>query len=136
MGILWWCSNTMQILVWYRERYKAILQWEDILVEYPTDQLASRQAMLSGLTLGCSQHYRDILARAKSAYKPSTIGYRWVCIKASANSFKCFTSPTSFLKLSFSLYAPTCITSDECHAWFHLNAVSQAAWKMVQVPWS
>ena len=27
---------------------------------------------------------------------------------------------TAILKLSFSLYAP--ITSDECHAWFHLNA--------------
>ena len=37
---------------------------------------------------------------------------------------KRFTS-RSFLKISFSLYAP--ITSDECHAWFHLNAASPAA---------
>ena len=39
----------------------------------------------------------------------------------SAYSFKRFTS-RQFLKISFSLYAP--FTSDECHAWFHLNAAS------------
>ena len=42
-------------------------------------------------------------------------------IKASAHSFKHFTSPP-LLKLAFSLYAP--ITSDGYHAWFHLNAAS------------
>ena len=45
------------------------------------------------------------------------------CIKASAHSFKRFTS--RLLKLSFSLYAP--IISDECHGRFHLNAASPAA---------
>ena len=49
--------------------------------------------------------------------------------KASAHSFKRFTS--WLLKLSFSLHAP--ITSDECHAWFHLNAASPAARKTEQV---
>ena len=43
--------------------------------------------------------------------------------KASAHSLKHFTS-RSFLKISLSLYTP--ITSDECHAWFHLNAASPA----------
>ena len=37
---------------------------------------------------------------------------------------------TAFI-VSFSLYAP--ITSYECHAWFHLNAVSQAARNAEQV---
>ena len=50
-------------------------------------------------------------------------------LKASAHSFKRVTS--QLLKLSFSLYAP--ITSDECHAWFHLNAASPAARNMEQV---
>ena len=44
-------------------------------------------------------------------------------IKASVHSFKHFNSP--LLKESFSLYAH--ITSDEYHAWFHLNAASPAA---------
>ena len=30
----------------------------------------------------------------------------------------------TYISLSLSLYAP--ITSDECHAWFHLNAASPA----------
>ena len=50
-------------------------------------------------------------------------------VKASAHSFKRFTS--RLLKLSFSLYAH--ITSDECHAWFHLNAASPAARNTEQV---
>ena len=45
-------------------------------------------------------------------------------IKASAHSIKHITSQP-FLNLSFSLCAP--ITSDQCHAWFHLNAVSPTA---------
>ena len=49
---------------------------------------------------------------------------------ASSHSFKRFTS-RPFLKISFSLYAP--ITSDECHAWFHLNASSPAERNMEQV---
>ena len=51
-------------------------------------------------------------------------------LKASAHSFKRFTWPP-FLKLSFSLCAP--ITSDECHAWFHLNAASRATRNTEQV---
>ena len=51
-------------------------------------------------------------------------------LKASAHSFKHFTS-RAFLKISFSLYAP--ITSDECHAWFHLNAASPAERNTEQV---
>ena len=50
-------------------------------------------------------------------------------LKASAHFFKRFTS--RLLKLSFSLYAP--ITSDECHAWFHLNTASPAARNKEQV---
>ena len=47
-------------------------------------------------------------------------------IKASAHSFKCFTSRLlKYFFLSLSFYAP--ITSDECHAWFHLNAARPAA---------
>ena len=42
----------------------------------------------------------------------------------------CF--PRNYLKIIFlSPYAP--ITSDECHAWFHLNAASPAAMNMEQV---
>ena len=51
------------------------------------------------------------------------------CIKASAHSFKRFTS--RLLKLFFSLCAP--ITSAEYHAWFHLSTASPAARKMEQV---
>ena len=51
-------------------------------------------------------------------------------IKVSAHSLKRFSSPL-FQKLSFFLYAP--FNSDECHASFHLNAVSQAARKTEQV---
>ena len=47
----------------------------------------------------------------------------------SAHSLKRFT--LRLLKLSFSLYAP--ITSDECHARFHLNAASTAARNTEQV---
>ena len=50
-------------------------------------------------------------------------------IKASAHSFKLFSS--QILKLSFSLYAS--VTSEECHAWFHLNAASPAARNTKQV---
>ena len=52
-------------------------------------------------------------------------------VKASAHSFKRFTS--WLLKLSFSLsfYAP--ITWDECHALFHLNAASPVARNTEQV---
>ena len=39
--------------------------------------------------------------------------------------------PGHFLKTSFSLYAP--ITSDECHAWFHLNAANSAEGNTEQV---
>ena len=50
--------------------------------------------------------------------------------KASAHSFERFTS--RLLKIIFlSLFA--LITSDECHAWFHLNAASQAARNTEQV---
>ena len=42
-------------------------------------------------------------------------------LKASAHSFKHFTSRPNLKKNVF-IYAP--ITSDECHAWFHLNAAS------------
>ena len=56
--------------------------------------------------------------------------YLFVVVKASAHSFKRFTSPP-FLKSSFSLYA--LITSDEWHAWFHLNAASPAARNTEQV---
>ena len=51
------------------------------------------------------------------------------CIKASAHSFKCFTS--RLLKLFFSFRAHT--TSAECHAWFHLNAARPDARKMEKV---
>ena len=44
--------------------------------------------------------------------------------------FKRFTS-LPFFKLSFFLYAP--ITSEESHAWFHLNAASPAARNTEQV---
>ena len=37
----------------------------------------------------------------------------------------------AFKIIFFSLYAP--ITSDECHAWFHLNAASPAARNTEQV---
>ena len=46
-------------------------------------------------------------------------------LKASAHSFKRFTSRLLKLSSSLSFYAP--ITSDECHAWFHLNAASPDA---------
>ena len=54
---------------------------------------------------------------------------RFTAIKASALSFKRFTS--RLLKVSFSLYAP--ITSVECHDWFHLNAASPAVRNTEQV---
>ena len=38
---------------------------------------------------------------------------------------------TAFKSIFLSLYAP--ITSDECHAWFHLNAASPAARNAEQV---
>ena len=38
---------------------------------------------------------------------------------------------TVFKSIFLSLYAP--ITSEECHAWFHLNAASQAARNAEQV---
>ena len=38
---------------------------------------------------------------------------------------------TAFKRIFLSLYAP--ITSDECHAWFHLNAASPAARNTEQV---
>ena len=50
-------------------------------------------------------------------------------LKASAHSFKRFTS--RLLKVSFSLYA--LFTTDECHAWFHLNAASPAVRNTEQV---
>ena len=50
-------------------------------------------------------------------------------VKVSEHTFKRFTS--RLLKISFSLYAT--ITSDECHAWFHLNAASPAARNTEQV---
>ena len=51
-------------------------------------------------------------------------------VKASAHSFKRFTSRL-FKIIFLSLYAP--ITSDECHAWFHLNAASPAGRNTEQV---
>ena len=52
--------------------------------------------------------------------------------KASVHSFKRFTSPPCIFQIIFlSLYAP--ITSDECHASFHLNAASPAAGNTEQV---
>ena len=51
-------------------------------------------------------------------------------IKASAQSFKRFTSPP-LLKSSFSLYAS--ITLDEYHAWFYLNAARLVARNTEQV---
>ena len=56
--------------------------------------------------------------------------FRDALVNASAHSFNRFNSPP-FLKVSFSLYAP--ITSDECHTWFHFNAVSPAARNTEQV---
>ena len=38
---------------------------------------------------------------------------------------------TAFKSIFLSLYAP--FTSDECHAWFHLNAASPAAKNTEQV---
>ena len=38
---------------------------------------------------------------------------------------------TAFKSIFLSLYAP--ITSDECHAWFHLNAASPAVRNVEQV---
>ena len=51
-------------------------------------------------------------------------------LKASAHSFKRFTSQL-FKVIFLSFYAP--ITSDECHAWFHLNAARPAARNTEQV---
>ena len=48
-------------------------------------------------------------------------------LKASAHSIMLNVLPRGFL----SLFAP--INSDECHAWFHLNAASQAARNTEQV---
>ena len=55
---------------------------------------------------------------------PLRLGWLLVLrLKASVHSLKRFTS-RPFLKLSFSPYAP--VTSDEYHAWFHLNTASPA----------
>ena len=51
-------------------------------------------------------------------------------VKASAHSFKRFTF-TAFKSIFLFLYAP--ISSDECHAWFHLNAAFPAARNTEQV---
>ena len=53
----------------------------------------------------------------------------WYLIKASAHSFKRFTSRPLLKYLS--LYAP--ITSDECHSWLHLNAANPTERKTEQV---
>ena len=50
-------------------------------------------------------------------------------LKASAHSFKRLLH--GFKSIFVSVYAP--ITSDECHAWFHLNAASPAARNAEQV---
>ena len=63
------------------------------------------------------------------AYNPP-INKKNADLKASAHSFKRFIL-RQFLKISFSLYAS--ITSDECHARFHLNASSPAARNTEQV---
>ena len=74
----------------------------------------------------------DVHVMDEYGFAPVDHGWAWVIVlgkrkrkefKASALSFKRFTS--RLLKLSFSLYAH--ITSDECHAWFHLTAASPAA---------
>ena len=50
--------------------------------------------------------------------------------KASAHSFKRFT--LRIFRITFLLLSAP-ITSDECHAWFHLNATSPAARNTEQV---
>ena len=53
-----------------------------------------------------------------SPFKPP-LNHLKPTLKASAYSFKRFTSRLLKSSFSLSLYVP--ITSDECHAWFHLN---------------
>ncbi|XP_052101537.1 tetratricopeptide repeat protein 38-like [Mytilus californianus] len=57
------------------KHYAAVKLWEDILVDYPTDLLASRQAFLAMINLGMPKENKDITTRVLPSYKKDTPGY-------------------------------------------------------------
>lgn len=59
-------------------RYEAIQTWEDILIDYPTDMMAVRQAFLGMINMGLAQENKDILTRILPYYDVNTPGYSTV----------------------------------------------------------